>query len=992
VVMINVTANSLIGSSVAFTVSGIDSSLYQVATSSPLYFPAVNSTDLAVQTISIGFGPDNMTHPAQTVTVTLTSPSGAILGSQVVATIIVKAIDNQYGVVGFLDAAGPYSVSSAQTSINMTLWRDAANASTLVAASVTAITNDSACTFSGPAQFAAGSTIAMLQMNITKGGAPTLGRSVQVTLQQVGNTPVGFDNTTSVWIAGFNSPYGLLGMTVATLSVSPNQQGTVYVSRAAGTTGAISTQLIVTPGTAPSSQYSYSHGALTLSWADGTFATQSFTFNVLDDGTPKLARWFTIQLSNLTTTGMADIDSTHNIVNVTIPASNNPYGLLGWANASMQVEEGGMVYLTVQRTYGTFSAVSVQYTMYGPSQALAEFGSLTAGTFQFAAGATTSTISIQTMNDNIPQDIRTVTVVLSAPTNGAVLDSSNANATITITDYNDLPAGQFQLGSLSLPSSVQVGSNFTVNIVRTVSAIGSVTVYFGPSAQYASRIQMVGYNNYTVAFSANQYSIPVTFVVLDDQAPHNVTAVTMTLGLISVNYGPVLGARLNAAASQFTFTIQPVASPKGIFGFVQANANINTSKGQNITIPVVRSGGSQGSFSIAYSVIGTAGLQVSDYSNGLLSFAAGVSSVNIALGVIDDGIPQLLRTFNVSIIAVSGSDPNNPVNATGPFISTNTITTVTVAPSHDPYGRFSFQMDSNVTVSENVGNVSIVVNRLSGSFGAVNVTFSIQAATLTLGSDFSIIPSNMVLTFAAGQSFAYITLVLNNDNIPEPVEYVTLALSSVSPSTVPNGTAVPIIDPSWATVTVSASDDAYGLFAFQGLDSSTFSEGYGIVNATVLRLVGQYGQVRVLFSATQDSTAVAGTNYDLTLNPGFVSSNNSGWLEFQDSQSTGVLYIRLHNIPHESVQNLLGKSNGGTVSLSMEISTCEYYDTSSGQWLASEACNVQENNDIVTMSIIPECTLIACQNGGTCVDDGKKTAYCSCKSGKAHTHVNTILL
>jgi Calx-beta domain/FG-GAP-like repeat len=95
-------------------------------------------------------------------------------------------------------------------------------------------------------------------------------------------------------------------------------------------------------------------------------------------------------------------------------------------------------------------------------------------------------------------------------------------------------------------------------------------------------------------------------------------------------------------------------------------------------------------------------------------------------------------------------------------------------------GAGLFQLSSaSQKVPESVGNITVTVNRTSGSAGAVSISYSTASGTATSGADF--IPVSGTLTWANGEAGAKsFTVPILNDAIIESDEKFTVTLSAPS--------------------------------------------------------------------------------------------------------------------------------------------------------------------------------------------------------------------
>jgi hypothetical protein len=91
-----------------------------------------------------------------------------------------------------------------------------------------------------------------------------------------------------------------------------------------------------------------------------------------------------------------------------------------------------------------------------------------------------------------------------------------------------------------------------------------------------------------------------------------------------------------------------------------------------------------------------------------------------------------------------------------------------------PRGHVQFSA-SGATVAENAGPASLVVQRTSGSDGAIAVDYAISGGTATASSDYTGVAGTLV--FEDGETSKTIVLPILNDTMPESSETVILTLS-----------------------------------------------------------------------------------------------------------------------------------------------------------------------------------------------------------------------
>lgn len=157
------------------------------------------------------------------------------------------------------------------------------------------------------------------------------------------------------------------------------------------------------------------------------------------------------------TTNSPRISSTGQTLQVTIRENDNNRGLLNFSMDSVSVVEtpGSQVTLRVTRTRGIFGSVSVEYTVVNGSATSADYGPVTTGTLVFESGQDIGNITIDIVNDQIPEPDETFEVILRNGMGGAEVDMPSS-VTVTILSNDDLNGVFFFADSSLLVSASTV--------------------------------------------------------------------------------------------------------------------------------------------------------------------------------------------------------------------------------------------------------------------------------------------------------------------------------------------------------------------------------------------------------------------------------------------------------------------------------------------------------------------------------------------------------
>jgi len=161
--------------------------------------------------------------------------------------------------------------------------------------------------------------------------------------------------------------------------------------------------------------------------------------------------------------------------------------------------------------------------------------------------------------------------------------------------------------------------------------------------------------------------------------------------------------------------------------------------------------------------------------------------------------------------------------------------------------------DPSYSVSQGAGSVTVTVDRLNGSSGAISVAYATANGSAVAGTDYT--AASGTLSWASGDATAKsFSVAVSNATPFSGTKSFTVTLSKPS-----GGTA--ITNP--ASATVSIAGDAVtatpGSLQLSAASDSVAQSG-GSVTITVNRTGGSSGAVSVAY-ATANGTAIAGTDY-----------------------------------------------------------------------------------------------------------------------------------
>ena len=144
------------------------------------------------------------------------------------------------------------------------------------------------------------------------------------------------------------------------------------------------------------------------------------------------------------------VNQSAQILEVVIRENDNNRGLLSFNVQSVEVVEmfNSLVTLSVVRTRGTFGSVSVEYAIVPGSATTADYNALTANPLVFESSQEIVNITIDIINDQVPELDETFEVILRNSAGGAEVGLPSS-VTVTILSNDDIN-GVFSFADSSL--------------------------------------------------------------------------------------------------------------------------------------------------------------------------------------------------------------------------------------------------------------------------------------------------------------------------------------------------------------------------------------------------------------------------------------------------------------------------------------------------------------------------------------------------------------
>ena len=348
---------------------------------------------------------------------------------------------------------------------------------------------------------------------------------------------------------------------------------------------------------------------------------------------------------------------------------------------------------------------------------------------------------------------------------------------------------------------------------------------------------------------------------------------------------------VSSSSSQDTTT-----NSAGSFRFTTGSYKASEDKGTT-TINVIRYGGNAGTVSVEYTTEDGTANTGSDYDvvSGTLTFSDGKTSESFQVPIIDDNESEPNETVFLKLkLPGGGGKLGSPDTATLTIVDNDDGNGSTADPSNTN-GVFVFAA-SEYEMAEDLGSVTITIDRTSGTTGPATVKFE----TIDGTADSSYYDqNNATITFADGEDSKTMTITLTDNNKTNGNKTVNLKLSN------PTGGAT-LGSLSTSTLVIidnEVSNFGNGKIKLSSDDYPNGSEGSPLM-ITIDRITGSKGVVTVDYETFQGS-AREGDDFTAT----------SGTLTFKEGESQKLIAIPIlrdtKDDPREGLRFKISNPTGG---------------------------------------------------------------------------------
>lgn len=408
------------------------------------------------------------------------------------------------------------------------------------------------------------------------------------------------------------------------------------------------------------------------------------------------------------------------------------------------------------------------------------------------------------------------------------------------------PTGTIQFDQESYTVAEDAGS-LTVNLIRVGGFTGGLNVDFFTEDGTAKQDSDYSANSGGLGWGdGNLQSQSITIpILLDDDFDEG-----------SEDFFIRLSNDLSARVVITDSRPEPEPDP-GVIQFNPVSYNVLESDG-SVTLTATRTDGSDGQISVIASTRDGTSLAGEDYSAGSVDLVWGDGdsrSQTFSLSVLPDAIEESDETFFVDLSQSDTDGCCDDQTVIGPD-STATVT-ISNVPLQIERGVVQFSSDS-YSVDEDAGTVSLPVERIGGSDGAISITVSTEDGTATSGSDYE--QTSRVLSWNDGDSGTRIFTVPIVQDTGADSDNADTETFTASLSVGGNEDNLSLLgDITTATITINnVLPEPAGFITF-AMESETVAEGQSI-SVVLVREGGSNGEINTSYS-TIGQSATAGEDF-----------------------------------------------------------------------------------------------------------------------------------
>ncbi|MBT4119401.1 MAG: hypothetical protein HOG89_00245 [Candidatus Peribacter sp.] len=447
----------------------------------------------------------------------------------------------------------------------------------------------------------------------------------------------------------------------------------------------------------------------------------------------------------------------------------------------------------------------------------------------------------------------------------------------------------FSLGLFASANAATLGS-------AVFGDVGGGTYYDSAVGDMYSAGIITGYND--GRFGPGDYVTRGQVAVMMQRLKAHLTGQSITVSSSSVSSRRVVSSSSSTTTSSSSSTsVQDTTiNNAGSFRFTTGSFKVDEDR-DAATINVIRYGGNAGSVTVKYTTENGTAEAGSDYdlSEGIITFADGKTSGSFQVPIVDDNESEGNETVFVKLSSPGGGGQlGSPNTATLTIVDNDEGDGSSVDPSNS-HGVFVFSA-SEYEASEDMGSITITIDRTSGTSGTATVKFETSDGT----ADSSYYDQNVgTISFADGETSKTVTVTVKDNNNNNGNKTVNLKLS------LPTGNATLGSLSTSTLVIVDNEISTFGKGKFRLSDNSYPDASEGSPQVIIIdRIGGSEGEVTIDYE-TESSLAKEGDDFTET----------SGTLTFKEGESQKRISIPIltdtKDDPRESFRFRIKNPTGG---------------------------------------------------------------------------------
>jgi hypothetical protein len=299
---------------------------------------------------------------------------------------------------------------------------------------------------------------------------------------------------------------------------------------------------------------------------------------------------------------------------------------------------------TATRSGSLAAALAVPYTLGGTATGGSDYTGATSGSFSFAAGAASASLTLATIDDGVHDPGETIVASLTPPAGYVVAPGGSLTATATLLDN--------ELGTLQLVTTTSgreagpVATVFTATRSGSLAAALAVPYTLSGTATRASDYTAAALTG-TLSFAVGANTARITLPTINDTSYDPGETLTATLGL-PTGYQLAPGGSLRATATLLDNEPHLIT--------IAQTRDGNEAGPLAAVFTLSKTGPRTAPLTVAYTLAGTAtpGLDHTGAVSGTVTFPVGSNTTTLTLVVLDDTVADADELIEARITAPAG--------------------------------------------------------------------------------------------------------------------------------------------------------------------------------------------------------------------------------------------------------------------------------------------------------------------------------------------------